>query len=111
MSGATAAAPGRRTLTAVDSPPPVESVEGDREWLRVVGMRVLLARTACRQSQDELGRRAGVSRVTVGSIERGHQPASVLAYARLADALGLPVGELLDGYGLPRAAGGSGDVR
>lgn len=71
-------------------------------------MRVLLARTVRRESQEELGRLAGVSRVTVGSIERGDHPASVVAYARLADALGLPVGELLDGYGLRDRSGPPG---
>lgn len=109
MSAVSAAAPGRPVLAAVDTPPPVDPVGGDREWLRAVGTRVLLARTVRRESQGELGRRAGVSRVTVGSIERGDHPASVLAYARLASALGLAVGELLAGYGQP--ADGAGTVR
>ena len=39
---------------------------------------------------------SGVSRVTVGSIERGDHPASVLAYRRLAGALGVQLSELLD---------------
>lgn len=67
----------------------------DREWLREVGMRVRLGRTAARLSQEELGERAGVSRVTVGSIERGDHPASVVAYRRLADALSVEIGDLL----------------
>jgi DNA-binding XRE family transcriptional regulator len=48
-------------------------------------------------SQEELGTESGVSRVTVGSIERGDHPASVLAYRRLARAFGVRVSELLDG--------------
>ena len=93
-----------RTASAVAVPEVAsgeESSAGDRAWLRAVGMRVLLARTACRLSQEEVGRRAGVSRVTVGSMERGDHPASVVAYARLARVLGLPVGDLLAGYGAP----------
>ena len=49
--------------------------------------------------------------MTVGSIERADHPASVLAYARLAAALGLPVGELLAGYGQPSAGDDAGSVR
>lgn len=64
-------------------------------WLRDVGMRVRLGRVAARLSQEELGDRTGVSRVTVGSIERGDHPASVIAFRRLADALGVETGELL----------------
>ena len=111
MSGTSAAASGRPALAAVGDGSQLDPVAGDREWLQTVGMRVLLARTAGRQSQEELGRRAGVSRVTVGSIERGDHPASVLAYARLAAVLGLVVGELLDGYSLPSASGELGRVR
>lgn len=69
--------------------------EADRDWLREVGMRVRLARVAARLSQEELGERCGVSRVTVGSIERGDHPASVVAFRRLADALSVEIGQLL----------------
>jgi transcriptional regulator with XRE-family HTH domain len=69
----------------------------ERNWLLDVGMRVRLARVRARESQGELATRAGVSRVTVGSIERADHPAVVLAYRRLAEALGLPLAELLDG--------------
>lgn len=79
---------GRASATATDA---------EREWLIEVGMRVLLARVRARESQEELATRAGVSRVTVGSIERADHPAVVLAYRRLSEALGLTLGELLDG--------------
>ena len=67
----------------------------DLGYLRDVGMRVKLMRVTRRMSQEELGAAAGVSRVTVGSIERGEHPASVLAYRKLAGALAVPIGELL----------------
>ena len=67
----------------------------DAAWLRTVGMRVRLGRVARGESQEELGRRAGVSRVTVGSIERGDHPAAVTAYRRFADALDVRLGRLL----------------
>lgn len=69
----------------------------EREWLRAVGMRVRLARVAARESQGRLAERAGVSRVTLGSIERGDHPAAVPAYVRLARTLGLSLDELLGG--------------
>jgi transcriptional regulator with XRE-family HTH domain len=81
------------------------ALDAEQAWLCEVGMRVRMARTRQRQSQAGLGVRAGVSRVTVGSIERGDHPASVLAYARLAGACGLLLGELLDGSPLNEGAG------
>ena len=67
----------------------------DCDWLREVGMRVRLARVARRLSQAELGERSGVTRVTVGSLERGDHPASVLAYVKVANGLGVPLAELV----------------
>jgi transcriptional regulator with XRE-family HTH domain len=71
--------------------------KAERDWLLDVGMRVRLARVRAKETQEELAARAGVSRVTVGSIERADHPAVVLAYRRLAQALGLSLAELLDG--------------
>ena len=67
----------------------------ERAWLLEIGMRVRLARVRTRQSQSQLGTRSGVSRVTVGSIERGDHVAALTAYCRLADTLGLPLEALL----------------
>ena len=73
------------------------SDDSERAWLAEVGMRIRLARVARRQLQDRLGDEVGVSRVTVGSIERGDHPAAVTAYVRLARPLGLSLDELLAG--------------
>ena len=71
--------------------------EEGQEWLRATGMRLRLARVERRLSQDDLAAMTpGVTRATVGSIERAEHPASVLAFWRLADALGMTIGELLD---------------
>lgn len=70
--------------------------EGDLAYLRDVGLRVKILRVTRGLSQGALGAASGVSRVTVGSIERGDHPASVLAYRRLAAAFGVPLSELLD---------------
>jgi transcriptional regulator with XRE-family HTH domain len=74
-----------------------QPASAERAWLLQVGMRVRLARVRRRESQDVLAARAGVSRVTLGSIERGEHPAVVLSYVRLARALSLSMDELLDG--------------
>jgi transcriptional regulator with XRE-family HTH domain len=52
---------------------------------------------ADRESQDALAVRSGVSRVTLGSIERGEHPAGLLTYVRLGRALSVPLADLLDG--------------
>jgi DNA-binding XRE family transcriptional regulator len=75
----------------------VSRTDAEAEWLRAVGMRVRLARVACRESQDALAARAGVSRVTLGSVERGDHSAGVLTYVRLARTVAVPLDELLDG--------------
>ncbi|MFL6128311.1 MAG: helix-turn-helix transcriptional regulator [Mycobacteriales bacterium] len=67
----------------------------DSSFLRDLGLRVRLFRVARGLSQDELARISGVSRVTLGSIERAEHAASVLAYRRLARALDRDIGELL----------------
>jgi len=66
-------------------------------WLHAVGLRIRLARVTRSESQDRLGKRADVSRVTVGSVERGEHPAAVTVYARLARAVGLSLADLLGG--------------
>jgi transcriptional regulator with XRE-family HTH domain len=71
--------------------------EAEAQWLRVVGMRIRLARVACRESQEALAARANVSRVTLGSVERGDHPAGVLTIVRLARTVGVALDELLDG--------------
>lgn len=68
----------------------------DGPYLRTVGLRVRLLRVGRGLSQEELGAVSGVSRVTVGSIERGDHPASVLAYRKLAKAFEIGLDELLD---------------
>lgn len=68
----------------------------DSAFLRGLGLRVRLLRVARGLSQDGLARVSGVSRVTLGSIERGEHAASLLAYRKLARALGRELGDLLE---------------
>jgi transcriptional regulator with XRE-family HTH domain len=76
--------------------------DDDGSYLRTIGLRIRLFRVAGGVSQDEFARIAGVSRVTLGSIERGEHAASVLTYRKLARALDRDLGELLgEGEVLP----------
>lgn len=74
-----------------------DAADAEREYLEKVGMRIKLARVARRETQVGLAEQVDVSRVTLGSVERGDHPASVLVYVRLARTLGLSLDELLDG--------------
>ena len=74
----------------------------DGDYLGSVGLRIRLFRMARTLSQDDLARMAMMSRVTLGSIERGDHAAGLLTYRRLARALGRDVAELVaDGEVLP----------
>src|ERR1700709_1038881 len=79
---------GLRTVPMPDRP---ES--GEVEWLTEVGIRVRIARFRLRITQTEMARRAAVSRVTLGSIERGEHAATAPTYRRIATATGLQLGE------------------
>ena len=68
----------------------------ERAYLRLVGRRIRAARVLTDLVQDELARAAAVSRVTLGSIERGDHAAGLLIYAKVARALGVTMGSLLD---------------
>lgn len=68
----------------------------DATFLADLGLRVRVLRTARRLSQDRLAETAKVSRVTLGSIERGEHAAGVLAYRSLAATLDVPLGGLFD---------------
>lgn len=62
--------------------------------VRFTAEKVIYLRLSKGLSRDALGRRAGISRQAVRLIERGDvvpRPETVLA---LADALGVPVGDL-----------------
>lgn len=69
--------------------------EDDAAYLRKVGLRIKLYRVAQGEAQDAFAKRAGVSRVTLGSIERGEHSAGLLTYRALATALGRDMGDLL----------------
>ena len=68
----------------------------DREYLALVSRRVRSARVLTGMRQEDLARVAGVSRVTLGCIERGEHAAGLLTFLRLARALDVRMGSLLN---------------
>lgn len=74
----------------------VFTTAADRDpYLLRIGLRIRAQRVLQQVSQDDLARRSGVSRVTLGSIERADHAASIMTYVALADGLGIDVGDLL----------------
>ncbi|HEX9966589.1 MAG TPA: helix-turn-helix transcriptional regulator [Solirubrobacterales bacterium] len=67
------------------------------EIARRFGANLAKARERAGVSQEELGIRASLHRTQVGSLERGDHLARIDTLAKLAGALGVPPGELLDG--------------
>jgi transcriptional regulator with XRE-family HTH domain len=66
-----------------------------------VGATLALLRQARALSLDELSRRAGVSKSMLSQIERAQANPTVAVVWRLANALGVPLGELLGGAPAP----------
>ena len=63
---------------------------------RIIGNRVRLFRNKISLTQEKLGEKAGVSWKFIGEIERGRANPSLEVLAKLADALGVSLSELLD---------------
>jgi XRE family transcriptional regulator, regulator of sulfur utilization len=66
-----------------------------------VGATLAALRQAHALSLDELSRRAGVSKSMLSQIERAQANPTVAVVWRLANALGVPIGELLGGTPQP----------
>lgn len=67
----------------------------DRRFLKKLGERVREQRLARGWSQLELGRRTGLHRTFVGSVERGERNVSILNLRVIARALRVAVSNLL----------------
>ena len=70
--------------------------EEEAAFLIDLGLRIRVLRSARRMSQDRLAETASVSRVTLGSVERGEHAAGILTYRSLAAALEIPLSGLFD---------------
>ena len=70
--------------------------ESEAAFLGDVGLRARVLRTARKLSQDRLAELSKVSRVTLGSIERGNHEAGILSFRALAVALDVPLSLLFE---------------
>jgi transcriptional regulator with XRE-family HTH domain len=60
-----------------------------------LGSAIKRARLAQNISQEKLALLAGVDRTYVGQVERGDNNVAILTLARLADALGISISDLM----------------
>ncbi len=74
------------------SAPPPDWVVARR---RAIGDRIRVARRDARLSQEKLAELAGMDRQAVNRIELGHQSPLVDNLIRIADALGVPLSDLV----------------
>jgi transcriptional regulator with XRE-family HTH domain len=63
--------------------------------LRKIGRRILRRRQELGMTQHQLADRLSMASTNIGRIEHGEQNLTIRTLAKLADALGLPVMELL----------------
>jgi transcriptional regulator with XRE-family HTH domain len=70
-------------------------VPKDQSLLVGLGRAIRATRDEQQVSQEELGFRSGVHRNYIGGIERAERQPSVTALARLAEALGVALSDLL----------------
>ena len=64
---------------------------------RAVGERIRANRLARKLTQEALAEACGLHRTYIGTVERGEQNITVASLMRIAHALQLPAGQLLDG--------------
>ena len=83
--------------------PPKEVVVSKKQ----VGERVRALREARDLSQGELGKILGVPATNVSAIERGVRGLSLQQLAKLATALDVPAGEILNGHSKRPGSSGS----
>lgn len=62
-----------------------------------VGKNLRRCRRLADLSQEELGERASLHRTEIGMLEHGQRVARIDTLIRLAGAMGIPPGELLEG--------------
>jgi transcriptional regulator with XRE-family HTH domain len=72
------------------------TTDHERAYLRALGLRLRLLRTASQLSQAQLGEAADVTRAQVSNIERADHAANLLVYGPLAAALGLRFPDFVD---------------
>lgn len=69
----------------------------DRKFLREVGFRIRELRLARRLTQAQLGKACDLHRTFIGAVERGERNLAVLNLRRIARALNVRLGDVLQG--------------
>jgi len=68
----------------------------DEELIRDIGRRIATLRQQRGYTQERLAERIGIEPVTLSRLETGHRAVSITSASRMADALGVGLGDLLD---------------
>ncbi|MFH9610400.1 helix-turn-helix domain-containing protein [Streptomyces sp. NPDC017448] len=63
---------------------------------RAVGDRIRITRLAAGYTQEQVALRIGMDRATYNRIEQGHASALLDSLIRIADAIGVPLSELVE---------------
>lgn len=79
---------------------PISSPNAQEPALVAFGKAVRAKRAGQGVSQEELALRSGIDRSYLGAIERGEQNAGLLHLVRIADALKIPLSNILEQAGL-----------
>ncbi len=66
-----------------------------QDWRAIVGRNIRRLREARRMTQEQLAFEAQIDLTYVGGIERGRRNPSLMVMVRIADALDVPVRDLL----------------
>ncbi|WP_098892289.1 helix-turn-helix transcriptional regulator [Streptomyces sp. or3] len=63
---------------------------------RAIGARIRAARLAAEYTQEQVALRIEMDRATYNRIEQGHAAALIDSLIRIADAIGVPLSELVE---------------
>ena len=66
------------------------------DHLTAMGRRINSIRTSRHMTQQELAHTSGLDRTYISMVERGKQNLTIGAVLRIADALGVPIGHLIE---------------
>jgi len=70
---------------------------GDNEFLRKMGLRIMIRRKALRMTQEELAEKLGVSTQMISNLELGKKAIRPENLAKVCDVLGLSTDFILTG--------------
>lgn len=70
----------------------------DKHFLEAVGSRIRQEREAQGYTQAQLGERCELDRTFIGSVERGERNVAILNLRKIAQALRVPLQELLSDH-------------